>query len=99
MSNGEGINVEEGKVCLVLSGTSAAPVLSVENYTPESFWEEVLDGTLIKDFYDKYILDFINFAKKQLGLPLKDIAPVPIEQRTLTALIHILSQTFNHPSF
>ncbi|HEX9511210.1 MAG TPA: DUF6519 domain-containing protein [Puia sp.] len=98
ISNAAAINVQEGKVCLVLSGTSAAPVLSVENYTPESFWEEVLDGTLIKDFYDKYILDFINFAKKQLGLPLKDIAPVPIEQRTLTALINILAQTFNPAS-
>jgi len=98
MSKASAIDVSDGKVLLSLSGSSKNPVLALEKYTPGSYWEEVLDGTLIKDFVDKYIVGLLDFAKQQLGLPIKEGAPVPIEQRTLTSVINILAQVFNPKS-
>jgi hypothetical protein len=88
----------DGKYLLSLSGSSQNPVVAVETYTPKSFLDEILDGTLIKDYFDKYILGLIQFAETELGMPLTAIAPVPIGQRKLTSLLNGLAQMVNAAS-
>jgi WD40 repeat protein len=88
-----------GTVCLSISAKSLqAPQISVEAYVQKPFWEEVLENSLPKDFYDDYILTVINFAKKQLSLSLTNQAPVPVEQRRFAAVINLFAQYVNSSS-
>lgn len=92
-------NSGNGEVCLSISYQGQnEPVISMEKYVKKSFWEEVLEGSLIKDFFDQDILPLVNFLKKQLPFPLTDTPPVPIGQQRLTALINLLLQLVNSAS-
>jgi WD40 repeat protein len=88
-----------GTVCLSISAKgSEAPVIALEAYVQKSFWEEVLENSLLKDFFDDYILNVITFAKKQLSFSLTEQVPVPVEQRRLTAMINLFAQLINSAS-
>ena len=43
------------------------PVVAVEKAPSESFWDRVLEGTLLKDFVTGCIENLFEFAKKELG--------------------------------
>lgn len=86
-------------VCISIAYNGAnAPVLSVEPFVKKSLWDEILEGTLLKDFLDDCILTLFKALKSELGFPLKQAAPVPIEQRRLTAVVNLLSQIINSKS-
>jgi hypothetical protein len=86
-------------VCISIAYNGAnAPVLSVEPFVKQSLWDEILEGTLLKDFLDGCIKSLFNALKSELGFPLTQAAPVPIAQRRLTAVINLLSQMINSKS-
>jgi len=87
------------EVSLYLTGASKkGPHLSIEPYEEKDFWDIVLEGTLIKNFYDGCIQNLIDFLKKNFPLKFEDKAPVPLSQRRLTALINLLAQLVNSRS-
>lgn len=88
-----------GIVCLSIAYKgNVDPSLSIEQYVPKPFWEEVLEGSLLKDFFDENIKPLIEFIKQQLPIPLTDDPPVPIGQQQITALINLLFQLVNSAS-
>jgi hypothetical protein len=84
-------------ISIAYNGTNA-PVLSVEPFVKQSLWDEILEGTLLKDFLDGCIKSLFNALKSELGFPLTQAAPVPIAQRRLTAVINLLAQMINSKS-
>ncbi|MBX3238400.1 MAG: hypothetical protein KIT80_06405 [Chitinophagaceae bacterium] len=74
------------------------PSLAIEQYVQKSFWEEILEGSLIQDFFNEDIKPLIDFVKKQVTFPLTDTPPVPIGQQRLTALINLIWQLVNSAS-
>jgi DNA-binding beta-propeller fold protein YncE len=88
-----------GEVALSISYKGKSePVISVEKYQQKSFWDEILEGSLLKDFFDEDIKPLVDFIKKQITFPLTDTPPVPIGQQRLTALINLLFQKINSAS-
>ncbi|RYY34381.1 MAG: hypothetical protein EOP46_13610 [Sphingobacteriaceae bacterium] len=88
-----------GTVLLSVSAKgSQVPEVALETYVKKTFWEEVLENSLLKDFYDDYILNLITFAKKQFSFSLTEQVPVPVEQRRLTAMINLFAQYINSAS-
>lgn len=86
-----------GAVCLILNSGTGTPTFSVEKYVKKSFWEEVLEGTLLKDFYDDSVGKLLAFVMTEFG-SMTPTAPVPIGQRRLTSLLNLLSQVLNSAS-
>lgn len=85
-----------GHLCLsVARGANNNTAIFVENFIPQNYWDTVLEGTLLKDFYEDCIKTLIDFFKKQFPIPIKDVVPVPITQRRLTAFINLLFQLIN----
>lgn len=74
------------------------PVISIEKFQKKTFWDEVLEGSLLMDFFNEDIKPLADFVKKQLPFPLTDTPPVPIGQQRLTALINLLFQLINSAS-
>lgn len=86
-------------LCLsIANGLNNNPVISLEPYNPQKFWDKVLEGTLIKDFYEECILTLVNFFRDQFPTSFTDEAPVPVQQRRLTAFINLLFQLVNPES-
>jgi hypothetical protein len=82
-----------GRVCLTIArGTGNLPVISVEKYEEKGFWDTILEGTLLKDFYEECIKNLFDFFKDKFDFSGNDIVPVPVAQRRLTAVINLLSQ-------
>jgi len=62
---GEG---SSGKVCLAINRTPGGrAVVEVEAYEQRNFWDEVLEGTLLKDFWDNCIKNIINLFEENFG--------------------------------
>lgn len=88
-----------GTVSLFLSGKgSSGELISIEKYVQKSFWEEILENSLIKDFYDDHIQNIVLFLKDQLSFSLVETVPVPVKQRRLTAVINLFAQLINSAS-
>jgi hypothetical protein len=91
-----------GKVCVSISaGGGQVANLAVDKEVPKDFWETVLEGTLLQDFYkdcleDLFILWGQNFPLNLTNMP--DKPPVPLEQRRLTAFFNLLAQLINSAS-
>lgn len=82
-----------GQVCLTIArGTGTIPEISVEKYVSQGFFDTILEGSLLKDFFDGCIKNLFDFFKDQFSLPVKDVVPVPVSQRRLTAVFNLLSQ-------
>lgn len=88
-----------GTVCLKISGTgNKTSMISIEKFEKQDFWDEILEGSLLKKFYTDCIEKFIIFIKEQFSFNLNDNVPVSIEQRRLTAFINLLFQLVNSKS-
>ncbi len=74
------------------------PSVSIERYIKKTFWQEILEGSLLQDFFNDDIKPLVDFIKKQLPFPLTDVPPIPIGQQRLTALINLLWQKVNSAS-
>ncbi|MGA1875562.1 MAG: DUF6519 domain-containing protein [bacterium] len=86
----------DGRVCLTIEGNaSEGAKILVKPYVQKSFWDNVLEGTLLKDFYEDYIEILIFFLGQQFPKNLTDTPPVPLTQRRLTAFINLLWQLLN----
>ncbi len=93
------LNDGNGTVCLsITGGPNRTAIITIEKYEPKSFWDTVLEGTLLKDFFEDCILDLINFFKDQLLSSLTETAPVPLSQRRLTAFLNLFAQKINSAS-
>ena len=85
-----------GKLCLSIArGPNKSVAFTVEQFVPQNFWDTVLEGTLLKDFYEDCIKNLIDFFKQQFPFPMTDVAPVPVQQRRLTAMLNLFIQLMN----
>jgi len=88
-----------GSVCLWIDhGRDHRVQMNIEAHAPQDFWDTVLEGTLLKDFFDDCILSFITFALGQFPTSLEDEPPVTEAQRRLTAFINLYFQLINPAS-
>ena len=74
------------------------PSIAIEQYIQKTFWEEILEGSLLQDFFNDDIKPFIDFIKAQGIFPLTDTPPVPIGQQRFTAVINLIWQLVNSAS-
>ena len=87
-----------GIVCLTIGyNRTSQPIIYVEPFVKQSLLNEILEGSLLKDFLDGCIKSLINALKADLKSGPQAV-PVPVEQRRLTALINLLAQLINPKS-
>lgn len=93
-------NTGQGEVLVTLgrNATTGDPELSVEPYQAQPFWDEVLEGTLLKDYYEHAIKALLDFVKDRLFPIATSGVPVPERNRTFTALLNLLAQLINPTS-
>ncbi len=93
-------NTGSGEALLALSRNAVTgnPVLSVVPHQSQSFWEEVLEGTLIKDYYDNAIQSLIMFLKNQFFPIAMSGLPVPTRNRRFAAALNLIIQLINPSS-
>jgi hypothetical protein len=82
-------------VALGRDPTTGAPVVTVEPYQKQPFWDEVLEGTLLKDYYDKAIKAPLELLKHELFPIATSGVPVPQRNRRFIALLNLLIQKLN----
>ncbi len=72
--------------------------VNIEAHTPQDFWDSVLEGTLLKEFFDDCIFSLFTFALGQFPSSFEDKPPVTEPQRRLTTLINLFAQLINPAS-
>lgn len=83
----------KGVVCLSIGNNgNGKSLVSIEKYVKKDFWEEVLEGSLLKNFYEECIENLILFLGAKFPVELTETLPVPVQQRRLTAFINLLAQ-------
>jgi DNA-binding beta-propeller fold protein YncE len=89
----------DGKALLRIERSVAGdPTIVVEPHVPQSFLDSVLEGTLIKDFWDKCILTIVNFFKAQLSPFPETAPPLSDKHKRVIALLNLLWQKINAAS-
>lgn len=87
-----------GKVNLWIERAAGGVSTHLEPHVAQGFWDEVLEGTLLKDFYDNTILALVNFFKAQLQ-PFPDTTlPLSDPHRRVIALLNLAWQWVNSAS-
>ncbi|MGH7620528.1 MAG: DUF6519 domain-containing protein, partial [Gemmatimonadaceae bacterium] len=102
--------VEQAKAAGLLDGSSTGDVnmwieqgaggvvTQIEPYVAQSFLDSVLEGTLLKDFWDKCVLNLFNFVKKEL-LPFPcPTLPLTTQHELVISLINLIWQKVNSAS-
>lgn len=85
----------KGLVNLWIDRAASGVEVHIEPNVPQTFWESVLEGSLLKDFYDDYILALFNFAKAQLT-PFPDTTlPLSDQHKRVISLLNLLWQVIN----
>ena len=70
----------------------------LEPHVPQGFWDEVLEGTLLKDFWEGCILSVVNFLKAQLT-PFPDTTlPLSDAHKRVISLLNLIWQVVNSAS-
>lgn len=86
----------DGEIALILE---RGGTVSIEPYIAPNFMDSVLEGTLIKDFFDDCILDLYNLLRAQLFPPgIGSIPPVRVPFRRLMSLINLFAAWINPSS-
>jgi hypothetical protein len=84
-----------GKVNLWIEPGASGVDIQIEPHVPQGFWDTVLEGTLLKDFYEDVILALVNFVKAQFT-PFPDTTlPLSDQHKRLVALLNLLWQVVN----
>ena len=87
---------DEGKVSVWISGVNRNRLeLEMEAYVQKSFWEEILEGSIWKSFYDDCFKDMLDFFKDQFPNKLDDAAPLNVKHKRVTVAINMLVQLIN----
>ena len=89
----------DGKVRVRIERSALGAIdVEIEPYVAQSFWDSVLEGSLIKDFYDDVVLGFINFIRNQFLPFTSNTLPLPVKQRRVIACINLFVQLINSAS-
>lgn len=87
-----------GKVNLWIEQAAGGVSTHLEAHVPQGFWEAVLEGTLLKDFYDKVVLALLQFVQAQL-LPFPDTTlPLSDAHKRVISLVNLVWQVVNSAS-
>ncbi len=87
-----------GKVNLWIEQAASGVSTHLEPNVPQSFWDSVLEGTLLKDFWEGCILSLFNFFKAQL-MPFPDTTlPLSDQHMRMISLLNLLWQLVNSAS-
>jgi hypothetical protein len=88
-------NAGNGKVNVWVTQGAVDLDVHIEQHVPQSFWDTVLEGTLLKDFWEKAVLGLFNFVKGEL-LPFPaTTVPLPDSHKRMLSLINLLWQKIN----
>ena len=95
----------DGEVCLVLERNGNGPAVRVEPLgAPSTFWQRVLAGTMLKDFYDRCIRRVLEFVRGEFTADPDEeegtggegeAMPVGPTRRRLTTFMNLLVQFVN----
>jgi DNA-binding beta-propeller fold protein YncE len=96
LDNNDGGDVGNGDVCLSIDrGASKDAVITIEPEVHQSFWDSVLEGSLLLDFYNHCIKNVLDFLRTQfLPIPATTL-PVPPSHKLLVSLLNLLWQLIN----
>ncbi|MDX2298439.1 MAG: DUF6519 domain-containing protein [Xanthomonadaceae bacterium] len=87
-----------GKVNLWIEQAANGVSTHLEPHVPQGFWDEVLEGTLLKDFWEGCILSVVNFLKAQLT-PFPDTTlPLSDAHKRVISLLNLIWQVVNSAS-
>lgn len=67
----------------------------IEPHVPQSFWQSVLEGSLLKDFWEKAVLGLFNFLKAQLKPFPATTLPLPDSHKLVISLLNLVWQKVN----
>jgi DNA-binding beta-propeller fold protein YncE len=89
----------DGEACLrIRRGAGGVGRFSVEPVLPQTFWQGVLEGTLLKDFFDHCIKPIVDFAQASF-LPFPDnTVPVSDKNKLAVSALNLLWQLVNPSS-
>ena len=91
-------NSKSAKVNLWIEQAANGVSVHIEPHVALSFWDEVLEGTLLKDFWEDCVLALLNFFKAQLT-PFPDTTlPLSDQHRRVLALLNLVWQRVNSAS-
>lgn len=88
----------DGKVNLWIERAANGISVHLEPNIPQSFWQEVLEGTLLKDFFDKVVMGLVNFVKNELQPFPATTLPLPAQHETVLSLLNLLWLKINPSS-
>ncbi len=85
----------DGDVNVWIEQGASGLTVEIEPHINQPFWQSVYEGTLIKDFFDKYVLGLVNFFKAQL-MPFPDpTLPLSDQHKRVVSLINLIWQIVN----
>jgi DNA-binding beta-propeller fold protein YncE len=89
-----------GKVNLWVEQGAGNLAVHIEPNAPQTFWQSVLEGSLLLDFWNKYVLDLFNFLKGQLTVSTVATMtlPLPDSHKRVLSLINLIWQKVNSSS-
>ncbi|AKC86791.1 DUF6519 domain-containing protein [Pseudoxanthomonas suwonensis] len=87
-----------GRVNMWIEQAANGVSTHLEPSLPQTFWDSVLEGTLLKDFWEGCILSLVAFFKAQLT-PFPDTTlPLSDQHKRLVSLLNLLWQLVNSAS-
>jgi len=87
-----------GKVNLWIEQAAGGVSTHLEPNVPQGFWDSVLEGSLLKDFWEGCILSLFEFAKAKL-LPFPDTTlPLSNQHKLVISLLNLFWQLMNSAS-
>src|SRR4029079_11261624 len=82
-----------GEVCLTIgSGANSKAAIQVEAASNLSFWDSVLEGTLLRDFYNNSIKPIVDLLRASFKPFPATTVPVPDSQKNLISFLNLLFQ-------
>lgn len=91
-------NTGSGKVNLWIEQAASGVSTHLEPHVPQSFLDSVLEGSLLKDFWESCLLSIVTFLKAQL-MPFPDTTlPLSEQHKRVISLLNLFWQWVNSAS-
>lgn len=85
----------KGKVNLWIERAGSGFAVRIERHQTQGFWDEVLEGSLLKDFFDKVVVPLVLFWQTQLQ-PFPDpTPPISDPHKRVITLLNLVWQLVN----